>query len=89
VPTVSEAGVAGFENLGWFGVAVVTGTPAPLIKRIADDITKVTAGSSFRDRVTGLGMEAGGNQPDEFNKYIRSEIVRWGRIIRERKITAM
>ena len=89
VPTVSEAGITGFENVGWFGVAVVTGTPAPLVNRLSEDITKVTGGSGFRDRVAGLGMEAGGNPPDEFNKYIRSEIVRWGRIIRERKITAM
>lgn len=88
VPTVSEAGITGFENLGWFGVAVVTGTPAPLVNRVAEDIAKVTAGSTFRDRVLGLGMEAVGNGPDEFNKYIRSEITRWGRIIRERKITA-
>ena len=88
VPTVSEAGITGFENLGWFGVAVVTGTPAPLVNRVAEDIAKVTGGSTFRDRVLGLGMEAVGNGPDEFNKYIRSEITRWGRIIRERKITA-
>jgi tripartite-type tricarboxylate transporter receptor subunit TctC len=88
VPTVSEAGVTGFENLGWFGVAVVAGTPAALVNRIADDISKVTAGSAFRDRVSGLGMEAVGNRPEEFNAYIRSEIKRWGQIIRERKIAA-
>jgi tripartite-type tricarboxylate transporter receptor subunit TctC len=88
VPTVSEAGVTGFENLGWFGVAVVAGTPAALVGRLADDIAKVTAGTAFRDRLTGLGMEAVGNRPEEFNKYIRSEITRWGQIIRERKITA-
>jgi tripartite-type tricarboxylate transporter receptor subunit TctC len=88
VPTVSEAGVTGFENLGWFGVAVVAGTPAALVGRLADDIAKVTAGTAFRDRVNGLGMEAVGNRPEEFNKYIRSEITRWGQIIRERKITA-
>jgi tripartite-type tricarboxylate transporter receptor subunit TctC len=88
VPTVSEAGITGFENLGWFGVAVVTGTPVALVNRMADDITKVTSGTAFRDRMTGLGMEAAGNRPDEFNKYIRSEITRWGRIIRERKISA-
>jgi len=87
VPTVSEAGVPGFENLGWFGVAVVTGTPRDLINRIADDIAKVTAGATFRERAAGLGMEAVGNRPDEFNKFIREEIVRWGRIIRERKIS--
>ena len=66
----------------------VTGTPALLVNRVAEDIAKVTAGSTLRDRVLGLGMEAVGNGPDEFNKYIRSEITRWGRIIRERKITA-
>ena len=89
VPTVSEAGIVGFENVGWFGVAVVTGTPAALVNRISDDISKVAAGTGFRERVSGLGMEAVGNRPDEFNKYIRSEITRWGQIIRERKITAL
>ncbi|MBC7778480.1 MAG: tripartite tricarboxylate transporter substrate binding protein [Proteobacteria bacterium] len=88
VPTVSEAGITGFENLGWFGVAVASATPRDIINRIADDIAKVTAGSTFRERVAGLGMEGVGNRPDEFNKYIREEIARWGKIIRERKITA-
>ncbi len=88
VPTVSEAGIAGFENLGWFGVAVAAATPREIVNRIADDIAKVTAGSTFRERASGLGMDAVGNRPDEFNKYIREEIARWGRIIRERKITA-
>lgn len=89
VPTVSEAGISGFENLGWFGVAVATGTPGALINRMADGIAKVTSGTAFRDRMTGLGMEAVGSRPDEFNKYIQSEITRWGRIIRERKISAL
>jgi tripartite-type tricarboxylate transporter receptor subunit TctC len=88
VPTIAEAGFPGFENLGWFGVAVTAGTPRDIINKIADDIAKVTAGSTFRERVNGLGMDAVGNRPDEFGKYIKEEIVRWGRIIRERKITA-
>jgi len=86
VPTVAEAGIAGFENLGWFGVAVPRATSVTLINRVSDDIAKVTAGAAFRDRVTGLGMDAIGNRPDEFNRYIREEIERWGKIIRERNI---
>lgn len=88
VPTVAEAGVPGFENMGWFGVAVPRGTPPALIGRIADEIQKVASGAAFRERVSGLGMDAVGNRPEEFQKYINEEIGRWGAIIRERKITA-
>jgi tripartite-type tricarboxylate transporter receptor subunit TctC len=77
-----------FNIYSWDAAGAASGTARDIINKIADDIAKVASGSTFKERVTSLGMEAVGNRPEEFNKYIREEIVRWGRIIRERKITA-
>ena len=85
VPAVAET-LPGFENLGWFGLMVPTGTPAAVIEKVYRDTAKALEGADLRKRFDDIGMGPVGNPPAEFAKAIREESVRWARIIRERKL---
>ena len=85
VPTVAET-IPGFENLGWFGFVVPTGTPKPVINKLYEDTLKVLQLSEVRGRFEQLGMVPVGNSPEQFAHAIREETARWAMIIRERKL---
>jgi len=85
VPAVAET-LPGFENLGWFGFMVPTGTPKQVIDKIYQDTAKVLQSPEVRTRFEQLGMAPVGNRPDDFAKAIKEESVRWAKIIRERKL---
>jgi tripartite-type tricarboxylate transporter receptor subunit TctC len=85
VPAVAET-LAGFENLGWFGLMAPTGTPPAVIDRIYRDTAKALEGADLRKRFDDLGMAAVGNPPGDFAKAIREETGRWATVIRARKL---
>jgi len=85
VPTVAET-LPGFENLGWFGFMVPTGTPKTVIGKLHDDTVKALQSADVRGRLEQLGMVAVGNSPEDFARAIREESARWAKIIRERKL---
>ena len=85
VPAVAET-LPGFENLGWFGLMVPTGTPASVIDKVYRDTAKALEGSDLRKRFDDIGMAPVGNPPAEFAKAIQEESARWAKIIRERKL---
>lgn len=87
VPTVSEAGIPGFENYGWFGFMVPTGTPASIVKKIRDDTVKVLAMPEIKERLAAQGMSPVGNTGKEFKKDIQEESKMWAKIIADRKIS--
>jgi len=85
VPAVAET-ISGFENLGWFGFVVPTGSPKAVIAKLYEDTVKVLQSSEVRSRFEQLGMVPVGNSPEEFARAIREETARWATIIRERKL---
>ena len=85
VPTVAET-IPGFENLGWFGFVVPSGTPKLVINKLYEDTVKVLQSNEVRGRFEQLGMVPVGNSPEEFARAIREETARWATIIRERKL---
>jgi tripartite-type tricarboxylate transporter receptor subunit TctC len=85
VPAVAET-VPGFENLGWFGFVVPTGTPKDVIDKIYRDTAKALEAPDIKSRFEGLGMAPVGSNPADFGKYIREETERWAKIVRERKL---
>ncbi len=85
VPAVAET-LPGFENLGWFGFLVPTGTPKEVIDKIYRDTGKALEAADIKSRFEGLGMAPVGNSPADFTKYVREETERWGKIVRERKL---
>ena len=87
-PTVAEAGVVGYEISGWSGVLVPSGTPKQIVGQLHGEILRIVSLPDVKDRFTGLGFDTVGNTPDQFDAFIRSEIAKWGKVVREAKIFA-
>jgi tripartite-type tricarboxylate transporter receptor subunit TctC len=83
LPTVSEAGVPGFEAITWHGVVVPAATPAPRIERLNRDIVGVLGLPDLRERLAALGAEVMAGSPAEFADYIASEIPKWAKVVRD------
>ena len=79
--TMSEAGLPGFQSSAWYGIVVPAATPRPIIDRLNTEILKILKQADVRERMIGQGAEPVGNSPEEFGAYIKSETVRWGKVI--------
>jgi tripartite-type tricarboxylate transporter receptor subunit TctC len=88
VPTIAESGVPGYELNGWSGLIVPAGTPAGIVKRLHDEIVKILDMPDVRTRFTGMAFEIVGNTPKEFEAFIRSEVKKWGKVVKAANISA-
>jgi tripartite-type tricarboxylate transporter receptor subunit TctC len=86
LPTVSEAGVPGFEFGGWQGILVPAGTSAEIIARLNTAIVKAIHTPEFRDYLHGEGSELVGSTPDQFAAFIRAEVTKHATLIRSANI---
>lgn len=87
VPAVSEF-FPQFEAQSWVGVLAPARTPQAVVQRLNAEVIKVLAAPEQKERFTGLGYEIVGSTPEQFGAWIRSETAKWGKLIRERGITA-
>ncbi len=83
VPTVSEAGLPGFDIENWQGIFVPAGTPPEIIARLARDIGTVAREKDFSDRLTAQGAAPATMSPAEFGAFVRAERVKYGRLVKE------
>jgi len=83
VPTVAESGLEGFEYIGWYGVLAPAGTPGPVIKRLHAEFVKILHAPDLRERLLTDGAETIGNSPAEFAAFLKAEIGRWARVIKQ------
>ena len=86
VPTVSEAGLAGYDSTGWFGVVAPAGTPTAVVNRLNAEITAALNDEKIRDSMRNLGVEPAPSKPEAFDAYIRSETRKWSRVIEQANI---
>jgi tripartite-type tricarboxylate transporter receptor subunit TctC len=82
VPTMTEAGYP-IEGYGWNGIFVPAGTPAPIIARLQQEISKVLADKDIQEDARRLGTVAGGEKPEEFAAFVRGEVRKWGQVIKD------
>jgi tripartite-type tricarboxylate transporter receptor subunit TctC len=87
VPTLAEAGVPGVVVGLWSGFFVPTGTPKPIIDKLAKELSAVILNSPARDQLIGMAVNPGGNTPDEFRRLIADEIKMWQGVVQEGKLT--
>ncbi len=83
VPTLAEAGVPGYEYIGWTGVAVPAATPSAVVERLNREINRIATGDEGRRFFAQAGADAGEQSPAEFAAFIRAEHAKFGRLIRE------
>ncbi len=86
VPTVAEAGVAGYEASSWNGIAVPAKTPRPIVERLNKEVNAAVASPEVKQRLQGLGVEARGSTPEQFRELLVSEIAKWRDVIERAKI---
>lgn len=83
LPTLSETVLPGMEMSAWQGVVAPTGTPAPILQRLHAEITRALQNPEVRAKLAAAGTEVLGSTPEEYAAYIRAEMTRWARIVRE------
>jgi tripartite-type tricarboxylate transporter receptor subunit TctC len=83
VPTVEEAGLAGYETVQWFGPVVPAGTPRPVIDRLFAEFTKALRNPVVAERLRGAGLEvAPSASPEAYGEFIKAEFARWPAIVK-------
>jgi tripartite-type tricarboxylate transporter receptor subunit TctC len=87
IPTMAEAGVAGYEVYEWNGIFAPAATPAVILLKLSEAITKVMQTPELRDKVISLGGEIFQGNANEADKFIKSQMVEWARLVKSGKIS--
>ena len=87
LPTIAESGVKGYEASTWYGLLAPAQTPPAIVTRLHADTVKILAGPT-RQRLEAQGFEPEGGTPAEFAAYIKTEIVKWAKVIKDAGIPA-
>jgi tripartite-type tricarboxylate transporter receptor subunit TctC len=82
VPTGIEGGVAGFTMPLWYGMFAPAGTPGAIVSRLSGDLVKALQGQELRERLAALGVDPWPGTPEELAQLLRTDIERYGRIVR-------
>jgi len=88
IPTLAEAGVPGYEQTAWFGVLAPAGTPREIVLKLHGEITKLLNTAEVKERFAKQGVEVRTTTPEAFGDFVKSEVERWGKVIREAGIKA-
>lgn len=88
VPTVSESGLAGFEFNSWFAIMAPAGTPKDITQRLAAEVQKALADPEVRDKLNAQGLTPRGSTPEELGAATRTQLAKYGALIKQNGITA-
>jgi tripartite-type tricarboxylate transporter receptor subunit TctC len=86
VPTVSEAGVKGYEATIWLGLMAPAGTPRPVLDRLSAEVNKVVNAPPVKEAWAKQGAAPMGMTVDQFDKFLRQDVEKWGKLVRETKM---
>jgi tripartite-type tricarboxylate transporter receptor subunit TctC len=81
IPTIAEAGVAGYEASAWYGVLAPAGTPPAIVNKLQNEIHAVLRMPEIIDKLVAQGLEPAANTPDEFARFIHAEFAKWSKVI--------
>jgi len=81
VPTMSEAGLPGFEVISWYGLLAPAGTPADIVQRLNAEVTQSLHDADSMERLGSFGAEPVDSTPAQFDAFIRNEVVKWAKVI--------
>jgi tripartite-type tricarboxylate transporter receptor subunit TctC len=83
VPTISEAGLPGYEATQWYGLLAPAQTPKDIVARLHAEATRALQQPEIKERFVADGADPVGNTPEEFRHYIQSEIAKWAKVARD------
>jgi len=88
IPTVSEAGVRGYDITIWFGALAPAQLPKDLAERLSSELALALKSRDIAQRLAGQGLDLQGSSPDQFDTFLRNEIAKWSRVIKAANIKA-
>ena len=83
LPTLAEEGIKGFAAANWWGILFPAGVPRAIIDKVANDTQKVLARSDVKEKMGEFGIETVWSSPEQFGVYIKFEVAKWGKVIKE------
>ena len=88
LPTVAESGVPGYEVTAWFGLVAPANTPRDIVAKLNAEVNRVLALPDTKDRFQKAGVEPTGGSTEDFARFIRGEVDKWGKVVRDASIRA-
>jgi tripartite-type tricarboxylate transporter receptor subunit TctC len=82
VPTAAEAGVSGYDFVSWGGLFAPAGTPREVVMRLNAEVAKALGSDDLRKRFEDMGLVAKASSPEEFGKFLQSEMIRWKALLK-------
>jgi len=82
LPTIAETGIAGYEAGSWYGLSAPAGTPREIVSRLHAETIKVMAMPDVKERLFNAGFEVVVSTPEQFAEFTRTEIQKWGKLVR-------
>jgi tripartite-type tricarboxylate transporter receptor subunit TctC len=87
IPTSKEAGMDNFEVTTWYGLLAPAGTPRDIVARLNAEWVKIAAMPDTREKMQSAGFEPMSSTPEQFGEFVKTEIVRWGKVIRDANLS--
>ena len=88
LPTIAEAGFPAFDAYPWFGILAPAGTPREIVQMLSNELAAAVQSAEIGDKLRGMNFEPTVATPESFADIMRTDLVRWGRVVREAKVKA-
>lgn len=83
IPTPTEAGLSGYEAVGWMGLMAPRATPAPVIARLQQAAAAALGQAEVKERLEAMGFQGAADTPEQFARFLASEIGKWARVVKD------
>lgn len=83
IPTIAEAGLPGFESVQWYGLLAPAQTPKDIVNRLHSEMVTILQQPQIKERLAGDGADPVGDTPEQFARFIQSELVKWAKVARD------
>jgi tripartite-type tricarboxylate transporter receptor subunit TctC len=87
VPTFNEVGITGFDVTNWYGVFVPAKTPKEIVARLSAEVNKAMQDPGTRQKLTEIGTQLGGGSPQDFETFLKAELAKYARLVKEAKVS--
>jgi tripartite-type tricarboxylate transporter receptor subunit TctC len=82
IPTIAESGLPGYEATSWYGILAPARTPPQIVARLHEVLVTIIGAPDMKDKLAAQGLDPVGNTPQQFAAVIRSEIVKWAKVVK-------
>ena len=87
IPSLAEAGVTGMDVVTWYGLSAPRNLPAAIVNRLNREMVEISKANDYREQIAALGIEPQVTSPQDFGRYMKSEITRWSQAIKDAGLT--